>query len=148
MATTKDTKTNRKTTTETRKAQAKAAPAKAAPKPAEASEDEDAEEEEGGSVVPSKYQQRYKEAGHPRHCGDSLATTLNELCLDEKGRFILDAFEAVCKANECDISMYARTGNGWQGRLRMSGRNKLAKIVAANEGKLALPGGGSRIVTQ
>lgn len=92
----------------------------------EAQEEED--EEPGGSVVKNEYRIRYAEAGHPNHCGDWLADLLNSLVLG-KTATDLQKFEDICAANNVDTGKYKRTGNGWQGRLRMTGRNLLAKRV-------------------
>lgn len=91
-----------------------------------------------GSVITNRYRARYSEDGHPTHCGDALATKLNELCAN-KGGTNLELFEAICTANGVSLAKYKREGKGWQGRLRMTGRNLLAKKVAENGGKLALP---------
>lgn len=96
------------------------------------------DEPQGGSVVSEKYRAKYIEAGHPTHCGDWLATTLNDLCLTKKGTD-MDRFEAICALNGVDISKYRRDGTGWQGRLRMTGRNLLAKRVYMAGGKLLAP---------
>ena len=82
----------------------------------------------GGSVVSDKYRAIYAEKGHPTHCGDWLAVTLNNLCIGKK-RTDLEQFETICGMNGVDTSKYKRDGKGWQGRLRMTGRNLLAKKV-------------------
>jgi len=85
------------------------------------------------SVVRAEFRARYAEAGHPSHCGDELAVLLNNLCL-AKGGIDMERFEAICAANEVDLSKYNRSTKGWQGRLRMTGRNMLAGKVFANGG--------------
>ena len=99
---------------------------------------EDGDEPEGGSVVKNVYRLRYAEAGHPNHCGDWLAETLNNLIL---GKTLTDLarFEELCELNGVSLAKYKRTGNGWQGRLRMTGRNLLARKVYAAGGNMALP---------
>lgn len=92
------------------------------------------------SVVKAEYRARYAEAGHPAHCGDELAVLINQLCLPEKGEFDIARFETICKANEVDLSKYNRTNRGWQGRLRMTGRNILAGKVFANGGVVKMGG--------
>lgn len=87
-----------------------------------------AEEEAGGSVVKQVYRIRYAEAGHPNHCGDWLADTLNNLVLGKTATDIAN-FEAICNLNGVSLAKYKREGNGWQGRLRMTGRNLMARIV-------------------
>lgn len=115
---------------------------KAKPKAEPQTTKDDGDEEEGPkSVVPSKYRQKYAEQGHARHCGDALARALNDRCLDEKGKFQLASFEAICKLNGVDLSKYNRTNKGWAGRLRMTGRNLLAKVVYEAEGVLKTPEG-------
>lgn len=102
--------------------------------------DEAAEEEEGrgGSVVAQKYRAKYAELGHPTHCGDWLASLLNNLCLTKKDTD-LGRFEAICAANGVDTSKYKRDGVGWQGRIRMTGRNLLAKKVYLAGGIIKTP---------
>lgn len=105
---------------------------------AAADEATDEEDKGGGSVVSSKYRAKYAEAGHPTHCGDWLAETLNEIVLNKEG-VNLELFEAICGLNGVDTSKYKRSGVGWQGRIRMTGRNLISKRVFLNEGKLILP---------
>jgi hypothetical protein len=80
--------------------------------------------------------------GHPTHCGDAMATLLNSLCVNKAGTN-LEMFEQICAANGVDLSKYNRTTRGWQGRLRMTGRNLLAKRVLANNCTLLMPEGWS-----
>lgn len=99
--------------------------------PANTESGTDEDEAEDRSVVKSEYRARYAEMGHPSHCGDELANLLNNLCLTKAG-IDMPRFEAICMANGVDLSKYNRTTNGWQGRLRMTGRNMLAgKVFAA-----------------
>lgn len=91
-----------------------------------------------GSVVTNRYRAMYSEMGHPTHCGDALANLLNSICVNKAGTNIA-IFERICEVNNVDLSKYNRTGKGWQGRLRMTGRNLLAKRVLANQGRLAMP---------
>lgn len=104
---------------------------------ADAKSDEE-EDSRGGSVVSAKYRAKYAEAGHPTHCGDWLAETLNEICLNKEG-VNLELFEGICALNGVDTSKYKRSGVGWQGRIRMTGRNLMSKRVFLNDGKLILP---------
>lgn len=92
------------------------------------------------SVVKPKYRAIYAEAGHPAHCGDELAEKLNNLVNNSKGTNI-EFFQMIMQANEIDMSKYKTTGNGWQGRYRMTGRNLLAKKLRDNGGVLKLPNG-------
>jgi len=93
-----------------------------------------------GSVVTNRYRAVYSEFGHPTHCGDEFAVLLNNLCLNKAGVNI-ELFEAICRANNVNLARYDRTHKGWQGRLRMTGRNLLAKQVRKNGGWLRMPDG-------
>ena len=93
-----------------------------------------------GSVVTNRYRALYSESGHPTHCGDALAVILNNICSNKAGTN-LELFEKICAANGVDLAKYNRSTKGWQGRLRMTGRNLLAKRVLRNGGKLILPEG-------
>lgn len=103
---------------------------------ADAAPEED-EDKKGGSVVASRYRTRYKEEGHPNHCGDWLATLLNNFCVGDKNTD-LAMFERICGLNGVDTSKYNRTTPGWQGRVRMTGRNKLARVIFAAK-KIVVP---------
>ena len=96
------------------------------------------EKSDGGSVVKSTYRALYAEQGHPTHCGDWMAETLNALCQTSKG-IDLTRFETVCEANGVDLSKYNRETRGWEGRLRMTGRNLLAKKVYLAGGVMKTP---------
>jgi len=100
---------------------------------------DEAEEEKGGSVVKEEYRARYAEMGHPTHCGDDMATILNNLCQTTKNGTDLDRFETICNANGVSLAKYNRTTNGWQGRLRMTGRNMLAKKIYEAGGVMKTP---------
>lgn len=91
---------------------------------------EEEDKEPGGSVVSPKYRTRYAEAGHPTHCGDWLAELLIKLTTNDAG-INLELFEEICRWNGVDTSKYKRSGTGWQGRIRMTGRNMLARRVFA-----------------
>jgi hypothetical protein len=106
----------------------------------DAAADEVFDEVVGGSVVSSKYRALYAEAGHPTHCGDWLANTLNDICANKAGTN-LELFELICSLNGVDTSKYKRDGVGWQGRIRMTGRNMVARKVFDNDGLLVLPNG-------
>ena len=54
-----------------------------------------------------------EEAGHPTHCGDWLAETLNDICLNKEG-VNLELFEGICGLNGVDTAKYKRSGVGWQ----------------------------------
>jgi hypothetical protein len=95
---------------------------------ADAAEQETDDEETSGSVVKPIYRIRYAEMGHPNHCGDWLAVTLNNLIL---GKSLTDIanLDALAEANNVSLAKYKREGNGWQGRLRMTARNLLARVI-------------------
>lgn len=104
---------------------------------------DDAPEDEGGkggSVVASKYRTKYKEEGHPNHCGDWLADLLNNYCVGDKNTD-LETAERIFNRNGIETSKYKREGVGWQGRIRMTGRNLLAKQVFLKK-KIEVPGEG------
>lgn len=97
------------------------------------------EPEPTGSVVRAEYRARYAEMGHPTHCGDWLAEFLNDHCIvGENKETDLGRFEAICNANGVSLAKYNRTTNGWQGRLRMTGRN-LLKAVVVRQGFINVP---------
>lgn len=104
---------------------------------ADAAPEED-EEKKGGSVVSEKYRQKYAELGHPTNCGDWLAQTLDNICANKTGTN-LELFEQIAGLNGVDLSKYKRSGIGWQGRIRMTGRNMMARRIFAAGGKLTLP---------
>ena len=108
---------------------------------ADDAEGEEADEEDDRrTVVPTIYKRRYAEAGHPNTCGDWLAMVLNGICLTPEG-FQIGPMLAICDANGVDGERYlARKTLGWQGRFRMSARNKL-KGVVAKAGVLFIPEG-------
>ena len=93
---------------------------------------EEGEEQKGGSVVKDKYRAIYAERGHPAHCGDWLATILNNLCI-ANGQTDMERVKAIYEANGVNMSKYKTSGNGWQGRYRMTGRNLLARKLFSAE---------------
>ena len=111
--------------------------------------EEGAEEQAPVVVVAPLYKQRYAEGGHPEHCGDWLAYSL-------EGAFLLPAIGKAAPAFDTDAFSSCLTDNGielvgkwaalptsgqpgWQGRYRMNGRQKLERQVAAS-GELVLHG--------
>lgn len=62
--------------------------------------------------------------------GDWLALELARYTLDEKGELIVALFEQVLDENGVKHSHWNRTTKGWQGRLRMTGRLALQRVVA------------------
>lgn len=107
------------------------------------------------SVVNTNYKRRYAEraltAKKPkevsrkvaaRSCGDWLAMTIAKLCIDQQtNKLRVDAFEAILDANGIEHNHWNRTTKGWQGRLRMTGRLALQRVVAEADGELELPSG-------
>lgn len=108
------------------------------------------------SVVSQAAKQRYAERAAARQRAvkgvskralarssqDWLALELARLTLDDKAKLDVAAFEAILDANEVKHSHWNRTTAGWQGRLRMTGRLALQRVVAATEA-LMLPDGNS-----
>lgn len=81
-----------------------------------------------------------------RCCGDWLALELAARTTDPKtGAINVSAFEAILSANGVAHEHWNRTTKGWQGRLRMTGRLALQKVVAEADGELELPEG-ARVV--
>lgn len=72
--------------------------------------------------------------------GDWLA---RELALfvrpSPRAPFDVDAFDAICAANEVDLSKLPRNTPNWQGRLSMNGRQML-RVAVARHGELRIPG--------
>lgn len=104
------------------------------------------------SVVRGTYKAKYAERGETarkakgfskkaakRSCSDWLAQTLGVRTLDAKAVLNVPAFEAILTANGVKHDHWNRTTKGWQGRLRMTGRLALQRVVAEN-GELAIPG--------
>lgn len=75
-----------------------------------------------------------------RMTGDWLAIELAKLTLDDKAKLVVPAFEAILEANGIAHAHWNRTTKGWQGRLRMTGRLALQRVVA-EDGELVLPDG-------
>lgn len=106
------------------------------------------------SVVKPTYKKRYAEraltARKPKGVSKKVAARgtcdwlhlqLAKLTLDEKGHLNVDEFEAILDANGVEHAHWNRTTKGWQGRLRMTGRLALQRIVAEAQGELELPDG-------
>jgi hypothetical protein len=101
-----------------------------------------------GSAYKASYAQREstmtrRPKGVPRKAlarstSDWLAIELMKRTLDEKAKLVVPSFEAILDANGVKHSHWNRTTKGWQGRLRMTGRLALARIVA-EAGELLLP---------
>ena len=91
-----------------------------------------------GSVVKSAYKHRYAaraaEAGlgkaAQRSAWDWLAEQIAGEVLEEKARLSVPKLLALFDANGVDHSRWQNRSKGWEGRLRMTGRLALQKIVA------------------
>jgi hypothetical protein len=122
----------------------------------EANDEGEPEPEEAlpNSVVKGTYKTRYrmraeamtrKPKGVPekalrRTTGDWLALELAKRTLDKQAKLVVPAFEAILDANGVAHAHWNRTTKGWQGRLRMTGRLALQRVVA-EDGELVLPDG-------
>lgn len=106
------------------------------------------------SVVKGEYKVRYAQravamARKPkdvplkalkRSNSDWLAIELAKRTLDAKAKLVVPSLEAILDANGVKHSHWNRTTKGWQGRLRMTGRLALQRVVA-EAGELVLPDG-------
>lgn len=107
------------------------------------------------SVVGAAYKRKYAERAAAmrkpkgvakkvlqRSSNDALAIELARRINDPKtGQLDVEALEAILDANGVRHDHWNRTTRGWQGRLRMTGRLALQRVVAENDGVLALPDG-------
>lgn len=102
------------------------------------------------SVVKTAYKRKYAERAvenglrrkaAQRSAWDWLAETLAGECLGAKDRIDIDRFLAVLDANGVDHSRWTNRSKGWEGRLRMTGRLALQKVVA-ERGVLYVPSEG------
>jgi len=102
-----------------------------------------------GSVVRTAYKTRYaeraSEAGIGRKAAqrsawDWLAQTLAGECLGERDKIDIGRFLAILEANSVDHSRWTNRNKGWEGRLRMTGRLALQRVVA-EAGVLKTPDG-------
>ena len=106
------------------------------------------------SVVRSAYKAKYAEReaqmqrrpkgvsrkALARSSGDWLAIELAKLVLDDKSRLVIATYEAILDANGVEHAKYSRSTKGSQGRLRMSTRLALQRVVAEGA-ELVLPDG-------
>jgi hypothetical protein len=101
------------------------------------------------SVVQRKYKLRYKaraaEHGQrgkaaKRSAWDWLAQELAAATLTPKAKLRVDDFLALLEANGVDHSRWTNRAPGWEGRLRMTGRLALQRVVAET-GLLRFPDG-------
>lgn len=122
---------------------------------AEEIEAEDEQEHRGNTVVSSKYKHKYADRAATmrkpkgvstkalkRSTSDWLAIELMKRTLDEKAHIVVPRFEAILDANGVKHSHWNRTTPGWQGRLRMTGRLALQRVVAET-GELVIPDEGA-----
>jgi len=91
------------------------------------------------SVVGVAYKHRYaqraagaglKRKAAQRSAWDWLAQTIAGECLDDKDRISIERFLALLEANGVDHSRWTNRNKGWEGRLRMTGRLALQRVVA------------------
>jgi len=91
------------------------------------------------SVVGVAYKHRYaqraagaglKRKAAQRSAWDWLAQTIAGECLDDKDRISVERFLALLEANGVDHSRWTNRNKGWEGRLRMTGRLALQRVVA------------------
>jgi hypothetical protein len=94
--------------------------------------------EKKGSVVRTAYKKRYaaraveaglKNKAAQRSCWDWLAQELASECLDGS-KIDIGRFCQTLEANGIDHSRWNNRSKGWEGRLRMTGRLALQKVVA------------------
>lgn len=105
--------------------------------PVEIDEEVAADNAKAGSVVKGKYKARYAEraAGKglgkvaQRSCWDWLAQELAAECLDGS-KIDIGRFCRTLEANGVDHSRWNNRSKGWEGRLRMTGRLALQRVVA------------------
>jgi hypothetical protein len=92
------------------------------------------------SVVKPAYKHRYAERAAAsglgkraqRSCWDWLAQSLAGECLDDQSRISIDRFLTVLDLNGVDHSRWTNRSKGWEGRLRMTGRLALQRVVASS----------------
>ena len=98
-----------------------------------------ADNEKKNSVVSTKYKKRYanravlggnKRKAAQRSNWDWLAQTIAGECLDDRDHLVVDKFLALLDANGVDHSRWTNRNKGWEGRLRMTGRLALQRVVA------------------
>lgn len=102
-----------------------------------------------GSVVKAGYKVRYanravasgnNHKAARRSTWDWLAIEIAAECLDDKAKLRVDDFLALLEANGVDHTRWTNRSPGWEGRLRMTGRLALQKVVA-EAGLLRFPDG-------
>jgi len=94
------------------------------------------------SVVKPTYKRRYRDRAREhglrskaakRSAWDWLAETLAAEVLDERSKLKVDTFLDILDANGVDHSRWTNRSPGWEGRLRMTGRLALQRVVAEAE---------------
>jgi len=97
--------------------------------------------ERKNSVVRNEYKRKYaeraKENGHASKCAqrstwDWLAQCLAGECNGPDGKLDVARFLVILEANGVDHSRWTNRSKGWEGRLRMTGRLALQRVVAAS----------------
>jgi hypothetical protein len=118
---------------------------------AELAAEADVEEDNAkpNSVVHVKFKQKYldnaRALGIPgkaakRSNWDWLAQQIAAQCLDGKHKISISCFLELLDANGVDHSRWTNRSKGWEGRLRMTGRVALQKIVANANALVLLDG--------
>ena len=104
------------------------------------------------SVVKRKYKLRYKDRARSngqagkaakRSAWDWLAQELAAATLTKEAKLRVDDFLALLDANGVDHSRWTNRSKGWEGRLRMTGRLALQRVVA-EKGELFFADGDSK----
>lgn len=99
----------------------------------------DADIDRPKSVVGRKYKLKYKAMAKDRglkgkekkrSIWDWLAQTIAGECLDGNKKLKVDEFRALLDANGVDHSRWQNKSPGWEGRLRMTGRLALERVIA------------------
>jgi hypothetical protein len=110
-----------------------------APAPVEVHPDVEADNAKRNSVVKPVYKRRYatraaalgyKSKAAQRSAWDWLAQTIAAIVLDKRAKLDVAAFTALLDANGVDHSKWTNRSKGWEGRLRMTGRLALQRVVA------------------
>lgn len=89
------------------------------------------------NVVPQRYREEYRAAGHPDHCGDEFAEFCDGKFIGADLKFDLDAYIAFCSLNGLEptpklAAMIEAQNRGYVGRARMNlgqmMRRKIAEV--------------------
>lgn len=109
----------------------------------------EADNKQSNSVVASKFKDKYlaqaRAAGiagkaAKRSNWDWLAQQIAAVCLTDKHKIRMEDFLTLLELNGVDHSRWTNRNKGWEGRLRMTGRVALQKVVA-NSGVLKVGDG-------